>query len=665
MQPEKYFNLDDILVIDVETDGLHDYTTIHCVVASDLHDNEYVFRQPLENRREAANLLSLLRRYRNGTICGHNFLGFDLPVMDDYFPGSVHRDQVLDTLVVSRLLYYNRPGGHSLQAWGERYGIQKEHSDLLDKDFETFSEAMIERCISDVRINVAVLKGFMRFLKDPEWQHSIWLEHFVQGVCQDMKTHGFRFDTDAAQRLYDEVLGRVQEIDELLSTAFPARRKHYRSFTPRKTKKGTLNAQDFQWARKGFEIFRRDSTGTHVVVGSGSTDSIPDLSCFDTSEVHLYVDEPFNPGSVRQIVERMNEAGWKPTEKTKGHIDATKRGSKVSKEKLAWFREYGWKVSETNLSTLPPSAPEAARRLAERLILASRLADISEWLTVVRNGRIHGNFNGIGAWTHRLSHNDPNTANIPVGSHDDSWMNDFEKYVNSVNNRMRSLFLPDEGHVLVGTDADGIQMRIFAHYVNDDRLIQALVTGDKANGTDIHTLHKGFLGDVCPSRDHAKTFIYAFLLGAGIGKVSEIFQTTVSKAKTAVDTFLEQYPGLKALKQKEIPRDAKRGYFTGLDGRKVIQDSEHLMLSGYLQNGEKVIMARWIYEWMTQADREGIPYKLLVWVHDETQTSTPPEYRQRLQEIQLQAMVRTGEILGMKLPLLATTDHGGSWRETH
>src|SRR5690606_29196219 len=150
-------------------------------------------------------------------------------------------------------------------------------------------------------------------------------------------------------------------------------------------------------------------------------------------------------------------------------------------------------------------------------------------------------------------------------------------------------------------------MRIFAHLVEDEELINALIRGRKEDKTDIHSLHQRKLGEACRSRDDAKTFIYAWLLGAGIAKVAEILQCDSTTARRSVDNFISSYPKLKDLKRTQIPADARRGYFIGLDGRKVICDSEHLMLAGYLQNGEAIIMKGACIEWQNELRRQGIP----------------------------------------------------------
>src|SRR5690606_33266958 len=189
----------------------------------------------------------------------------------------------------------------------------------------------------------------------------------------------------------------------------------------------------------------------------------------------------------------------------------------------------------------------------------------------------------------------------------------------------------------------------------------------------IHSVHQRALGVVCKSRDAAKTFIYAFLLGAGVAKVAEILECSFSEAKTAVNNFLDFYPGLKQLKEKQIPSDAARGYFIGLDGRKVACDSEHLMLAGYLQNGEKVIMSLVGLMWQDELEARNIPYELLLWVHDEWQIAIDDDddLAKTVSDIQIESFHKVGAALNMLCPLEGTTSiHNGfiggyTWQETH
>lgn len=640
----KQFKIEDYTVLDVEANGLDDATIVHLVVLREVI-NSHVVKTVYRDLSSDQDSLNALRDHiaRCKVVAGHNIIGYDLRILDSLLDIKIECP-VLDTLVLSRLLNYNIEGGHSLETWGVRLGITKEGTGIVDWSIRTAE--MESRCLSDVEINFAIVQRYMRILQDDQWQDALETEHFVARQCRRMHSTGFPFDRVGAESLREHLDGRLTRLDAAIEVGFPPKAVAIREITPRRTKAGTLNATDFRW------------------VGS------KDLSAFDGGPFTVFEYVPFNPGSPRQIIERLNEFGWKPTEKTKGHVEAL-RARPQNKEKLREFARVGWKVSEENLKTLPPTAPSAAFKLAERIAIASRVSDLSEWLalcdeTKASGPAIYGSFQSIGAWTHRLSHQKPNTANIPQ-SKPSKKDTPFVAELQVLNGEMRKLFRARPGYRLIGTDADGIQMRIFAHLCGDQSLIDSLVKGRKEDGTDAHSLNKSLLGSVCGSRDVAKTFIYAFLLGAGAGKIAEILGCSAREAKDAVDRFIGQLSGLTELKHGRIPADATRGYFVGLDGRKVVCDSKHLMMSGYLQNGEKVLMAKAMQRWVSILDGDGIDYLIHNWVHDEWQTGSPDddEVCAHIQRTQCDALVWAGAQLGLSLPTPGESKWGYNWKATH
>lgn len=329
-----------------------------------------------------------------------------------------------------------------------------------------------------------------------------------------------------------------------------------------------------------------------------------------------------------------------------------------------YYDRYGWTTSDTNLQTLPGTAPTEASLLTQWMTLEARRSSLVEWLGCLSvDGRIHGDFKHIGAWTGRMAHSNPNQANIFASFHGEV-TNPVEESKAKYDTELRGLWSTDK--ILIGTDLDGAQLRILTHYMKDDDWLRAILTGDKKLKTDVHSLNQSSLGSVCKDRDTAKTFIYAWLLGAGTAKVAQILQCTNKQASTAVKQFVSSFPGLKKLKDFVIPMDAKRGYFTGLDGRKVLCDSEHLMLAGYLQNGESVIVKHWVERWKTEARAAGVWFNLVDIVHDETQTEVKTEEdAQELIRIQKEAIDWVSKDLELWCPMDIESKLGKNWAETH
>lgn len=338
------------------------------------------------------------------------------------------------------------------------------------------------------------------------------------------------------------------------------------------------------------------------------------------------------------------------------------------KDRLEKFKRYGWKCNEANLDTLPTTAPQAARDLAQWLTLEGRRSSLEEWVNCVsdKDSKVHGKFWHIGAWTQRMSHSSPNQANIPsvfTGKAETAVQLIKEEY----DGQLRELFMVPEGSYLVGCDAEGIQLRILAHYMKSAEYRDAIVEGKKEDESDIHNVNKKALGSICKTRDGAKTFIYAWVLGAGLPKIASILSTNVPQAKKAVDNFLKALPELKRLKQVKIKRDAMKGYFTALDGRKVLCNSEHLMLAGYLQSGEAIIMKRATRLWYAKAKHEGIKFKLVNLVHDEWQVEVndTKEKAERLGVLMCEALEQVGKDLDLFCPLAGNYVIGTNWKETH
>jgi DNA polymerase-1 len=271
-----------------------------------------------------------------------------------------------------------------------------------------------------------------------------------------------------------------------------------------------------------------------------------------------------------------------------------------------------------------------------------------------------------------MAHQQPNTANIP-----NEYDNNGKKKL--LGREMRSLWQAPRKRLLVGVDAEGIQLRIFAHYIDDKEFTHSLVNGKKEDKSDPHNLNKRILGDVCKTRAAAKRFIFALLLGAGIGKLAQILEVSENETRSALDRLLERYTGFAMLKERVIPSDAKRGWFMGLDGRHVVIPGEtvgerkHLCMSGYLQNGESIIMKKATLKWhdLLKADNA----ILVNFVHDEWQTEVPNdmEIALKIAKMKADSLTEVGKELKLKCPLAGSywnDDHkdytiGTNWAVTH
>jgi DNA polymerase-1 len=646
------------VVIDIETNSAVDPKKIWLIVCKDLDTGVYHrFREVHDGHQPSEEARRFLRFASEVTYwVGHSWLEFDYPVLNkliglvvpDVFSSSVS----LDTLILSRLVDYSRgriqvPGddhpitrGHSIESYGDEFNLPK----LDHKDFTKYSIELEAYCDRDVEVCHRIYLKYLSIITDVQWAAAIQLEQAFQSVVNSLHSNGFAFNAVRANSLLDKVTKELGELDGKISTAFPPREVLVREFTPRATKFGTISKTS---------------------VPRSLWTKISDYTVGETYPV--FRTEQFNPSSHKQLIEVLHTAGWRPVDKTQTHIDLEREINKAKhshnrdaaldlrikecEDKLIHMAKYGWKINENNLSSLPPDAPPSSRLLAKRIMLESRRRTLTEWLGLVdkSDGRIHGRFYGIGAWTHRMAHQQPNTANIP---------NDLDTQGKKklLGKEMRSLWCAPKGRLLVGVDAEGIQLRVFAHLIDDKEFTDALVKGKKEDKTDPHSLNQRVLGGVCKTRAAAKRFIYALLLGAGLWKLSQILECSETECRQALDSLLRRYQGWQRLREQEIPRDARRGFFVGLDGRKVpipgttVGERKHLAMSGYLQNGEAVIMKKATVQFLPN-----LPPKcfLVNFVHDEWQTEVSNDMKVALEvaKLQSESLRIVGEELKLKCPL--------------
>jgi DNA polymerase I-like protein with 3'-5' exonuclease and polymerase domains len=662
------------VVIDIETNSLVRPSKIWLIVCKDVDTGElYVWRNVSDNPTEAKSFLDFASRCTYWV--GHNVLGYDFPVLYRLLDlPRVDIQSICDTLVVSKLVDYSRQG-HSIEDYGLLYGLEK----IKFNDFKQYSREMEEYCVRDIDISHRVYVAYAPILASDVWKSSLLLEHQFQELVNDLHDNGFAFDTEGCRRLLVRVESELAELDKEIHDAFPPKLTLEREVNPVLTKHGTLHRKDFRWVENG------------------------DLSEFNGGPFCKCRWQDFNPSSHTQIINVLNSAGWKPINKTKTHIETERELNKLkyhprpqgevalTKEvlynKIQSLSKYGWKIDEDNLATLPSSAPPPARSLAKRILLESRRRTLTEWLNLVSPiGRIHGKFYGIGAWTHRMAHQNPNTANIPlaVNVHDGS--------TKLYGRELRELWRVPKNRLLVGVDAESIQLRVFAHYINDPAFTKAIVEGKKSDKSDPHSFNQKVFGPCCKTRQASKHSLYAIFFGGGPVKIAEIMGCTRDEASEAMDNLARRYSGLSRMKDELFPEDARRGYFIGLDGRHVkipgdtVGQRKHLCMSGYLQNGEAVIMKKAALLWYQQLDAElklerwkkiasKDPFLFVNMVHDEWQTEVPNnmDWAIRLAQIQAESLRIVGEELGLNCPLAGSywnDDHndytiGVNWYQTH
>ena len=312
---------------------------------------------------------------------------------------------------------------------------------------------------------------------------------------------------------------------------------------------------------------------------------------------------------------------------------------------------YGWKPEVFTATKLPKvdestlkdvDIPEA-KLIARYLMLQKRQGQVNSWLDEFNpdTGRIHARVHTMGTVTHRMSSSNPNLQQVTASG---------KEY----GAEMRALFIVPEDKVLVGADLSGLELRCLAHYMKDDKYTKEIVSGD------IHTANQKATG--LDNRDKAKTFIYAFLYGAGDAKIGSIVGGTLKDGKKLKDNFLKNTPALKKLREV-VSRASDKGYLKALDGRRVLVRSQHAALNFLLQSAGAIIAKRAWEIFHILAD--DFDYKQLGVIHDEIQLECRPEEAEALGYLIIDAMEATTEYYKLNCPITGTYKIGRNWNETH
>tara|TARA_R110000823_G_scaffold90035_1_gene199260 strand:- start:1352 stop:3100 length:1749 start_codon:yes stop_codon:yes gene_type:complete len=527
------------------------------------------------------------------TLIGHNIIGYDIPVLKK-LTGIELTNKVYDTLVVSRLANPARENGHALKNWGFKLGYHKLEA---PDSFDTYTPDMLKYCQQDVLLNELV---YERLLLDTELfsNESIDLEHRVAVIIQQQRDDGFAFDDKAAMTLLADLQHRMEEVKEEVTKTFKPKWVADKLITPKFNKDGALSKVPKLTDKELIKLKAND---------------------FQPFMRKKLVD--FNLGSRKQIGEYLTDFGWKPKR-------FTPTGQPI--------------VDEGTLKKIK-HIPEA-KLIAEFLLLQKRIAQISSWLDAVKDNRIHGAVISNGAITGRMTHRSPNTAQIP------SVRQPYGK-------ECRACWTVDEGNVLLGIDASGLELRMLSHYMNDSVFTDEILNGD------VHTANQKLAG--LKTRDIAKTFIYALMYGAGDARLGNVMNAGAKAGKKSRELFFENKPAFKKLSDKVKAVARVRGYVKGLDGRVIWIRNEHASLNSLLQGAGAIVMKKALVLLDKHLKDAGFKYKFVANIHDEWQMEVPKETADLIGNIGVRAIREAGEHYKLRCPLDGEYKYGRNWSETH
>ena len=499
------------------------------------------------------------------------------------------------------------PQGHSLDAWGKRLRLPKGDFN----DFSKFTQEMLTYCIQDVNVTTTLfLRLTERMRKRGYSERSCKLEHDIRVVVDEQQRNGFAFDKIGADLLQRRLVRNRSGIEGPIRDLFPR----------------TLE-------RQGTYNYRTKQDGTPYASYLRHLDQFPRIEFEPSGDQYHTLDwVEFNIGSPQQRVKKLLSLGWEPQQFT------PKGNPKVDEESLLDFAEKS-------------KRPEVGA-IAEWLVLSGRISMLQTWLdNLGPDGRIHGEVFTCGAGNRRMTHAQPNTANIPKAK---------EKVPYGKECRQLWTVADTSKRRLVGYDAAGLEMRCFAHYLNNPKASELYTKGDP------HRVNAELLGI---DRDPVKNVFYAFIYGAANEKLGWTGNTSlVSKrekqkfGKFIREQLVTKTPGLKELVE-EIQAEGE--WIRTIDGGFVRCFSDHARINYKLSSAGAIAMKQASIFIRDRIREKGYDALKVGDIHDEGQFDCELGCAHEVGKLCVQALRDAGEELGFRVPLDGEYKVGNNWAETH
>lgn len=437
------------------------------------------------------------------------------------------------------------------------------------------------------------------------WKHALLQEQYVNQILSGMEEHGWDVDEPLLHATADKCRKRIEELDAELMPSIP----------PRILPIGKPVGKPF---KKNGDYEKRvvDYWGEDVRQVSGPFTRVSF--------------EPVNLGSDKQLKEYLFSIGWVPDEWNY---------NKKTRERT------GPKLTESSLDSLDGVNAAA---LKERVQAAHRLGVLEGWIKNLRpDGRLSMVITGMTP-TYRCTH--AGIVNVPGG----------EAYM---GHEMRAIFKAKPGYKMVGIDSKSNQLRMLCHYMQDEGYTDAVINGKKEDGTGIHQVNQRIIG--VPTVRQAKNFIYGLLFGAQDQKLGSIINGSAAEGAMLRSKFMKGLPAYARMMRMVEGFWKEHKFLVGLDGRVLRPRAPHMLLVYLLQGAEAVYMKVALALTQKRAEKAGIDFQLVGFVHDELQYMVRDDHVKEFSAIVLKAFVDAGTYLKLRVPMEGDLAVGDNWAETH
>ena len=280
---------------------------------------------------------------------------------------------------------------------------------------------------------------------------------------------------------------------------------------------------------------------------------------------------------------------------------------------------------------------------------------------IAQDGKIHTTYNQTVTATGRLSSSNPNLQNLPIRSERGRFI--------------REAVIPDQGCLFLSADYSQIELRLMAHFSQDEHMLAAF-----REGQDIHAATAARIFGMPielitkDQRRKAKTANFGIIYGISAFGLAQQLDCSRTEAKQLIDDYFAAFPRvIKYIEaQQEIAR--QRGYAQTLFGRKrylpdihsqnptVRSFAERNAVNAPIQGTAADIIKMAMVAIHRRLKEESLQAQMIMQVHDELNFNVPAAEVERVRDIVVTEMQNA---VHLSIPLIAECGVGENWLVAH
>ena len=395
---------------------------------------------------------------------------------------------------------------------------------------------------------------------------------------------------------------------------------------------------------------------------------VPILAAMEATGV--YVDAEVLGGISRELGERMEALQAQCWELAGEQFNL---GSAQQLQHIL-FDKLGLPVSAKTPKGAPSTNEEALDALADQHALPARIlewrgmsklrstyADVLPKKINPATGRIHTHYHQAATATGRLSSSEPNLQNIPIRT--------------EAGRRIRDAFVAPGDRCLMAIDYSQIELRLMAHFSEDERLIAAFRDDQDIHRATASEVFELSLDEVTSEqRRAAKAINFGLIYGISAYGLARNLGIGRDEAADTIDRFFARYPGVRAYMDGQRERARSQGYVETLFGRRLYlpnirarnanmrQYAERTAINAPLQGTAADLIKLAMIDVFHWAQSHAPEVHMIMQVHDELVFEGP---EQALRDMAAQVTERMCNVTELRVPLVAEPGFGRNWNQAH